>query len=306
MEDRLYIDGLDAFTTFGVFVREDGYNKLVAYPPLKTVNSNDWHEYDGVEADLSDPALDTKSFEMGFAFTGTHVRFGAFLELISDKSYHSFHFKEIGRTYRLRLVSSPNLDRLNTLGIFSLQLADDFPLDGYTYAPPLSTIADSTDYDLDGRKLTDYGIRVLEGTLSEIEKSPAVKENLLRNIGTRDGAIYDGKQVTFSTKDVRINCLMRATTQSELWRNYDALLYDLTRPGERLLYSDATGYEYPCYYKDSTVSEFMASGKIWLQFSITLTFTSFRVDDDEYILASEKGAWIVLESDGDTAIDLSI
>ena len=32
MTDRFYIDGKDAFTEYGVFVQEDGYNELVAFP----------------------------------------------------------------------------------------------------------------------------------------------------------------------------------------------------------------------------------------------------------------------------------
>lgn len=304
MTDRFYIDGKDAFTEYGVFVQEDGYNELVAFPSLKSVKSNDWQEEDGIEADLSAPVLDTKEFSMKFVFTGDNYRFGGFIELLSDKAYHTFNFKEIGRTYRLRMVSHTNLDTALFLGFVTLRLADDFPLDGYTYTAPASTVPPYGDYELDRRKLTDYGIRVLEGTLSEIEKSPAVKQNLLRNIGTQGGAIYDGERVTFKTKEVKVTCLMRAATQTELWRNYDAFLYDLARPDERWLYVDATGLEYPCHYKSGSVSEFYASGKIWLKFTITLVFTSFRVEDEHYLLAAESGEWIITE-EGDFAIDLT-
>ena len=110
MTDRFYIDGKDAFTEYGVFVQEDGYNELVAFPSLKSVKSNDWQEEDGIEADLSAPVLDTKEFSMKFVFTGDNYRFGGFIELLSDKAYHTFNFKEIGRTYRLRMVSHTNLD----------------------------------------------------------------------------------------------------------------------------------------------------------------------------------------------------
>lgn len=304
MTGRFFIDGKDAFAEYGVFVQENGYNELVAFPSLKSVKSNDWHEEDGIEADLSAPVLDTKEFSMKFVFTGENYRLGGFIELLSDGAYHTFNFSGIGRTYRLRMVSHTNLDTALFLGFVTLRLADDFPLDGYSYTTPASTVPPYGDYELDGRRLTDYGIRVLEGTLSEIEKSPVVKQNLLRNIGTQGGAIYDGERVTFKTKEVKISCLMRAQTLAELWQNYDALLYDLVRPQERVLYADATGLEYPCHYKSCSVSEFYASGKIWLNFSITLVFTAFRVEDDHYILASESGEWIITE-DGDSAVDLA-
>lgn len=305
MKDRFYIDGKDAFTEFGVFVVAGGYNELVAFPSLKTVKSNEWQEEDGIEPDLSDPVLDTKEFAMKFALTGESYRFGGFIELLSDKAYHAFHFKEIGRTYRLRLVSHSNMDTAVQLGLITLRLADDFPLNGYNYVAPASTISAREDYELDDVKFTDYGVRVLAGSLDEIEKSPAVKPNLLRNIGSQKGAIYDGAAVTFKTKDVKINCLMRAASLADLWKNCDALLYDLTRPNERTLYVEATGNEYPCHYKSCSVSDFCATDKIWLTFSITLVFTSFRVEDEEYLLASEDDVLIITEDD-EYAINLSI
>lgn len=303
MTDKLYIDGNDAFTAYGAFVAEGGYDELVAFPPLKPVDSNDWHEEDGIEADLSDPVLDAREALVKFAFTGDAMRFGEFIKLLSDNAYHTFYFKEIGRTYRLRMVSAPALQTVHTLGLATIQFSDDFPLDGYTYAAPSSTMPTGDDYELDGRPISDYGIHVLAGTLDEIMKSPAVKQNLLRNIGTKTGATYDGEFVTFQAKDVKLNCLMRADTLDDMWRNYNALLYDIVRPGERLLYVDATGLEYPCYYKSCMVSEFYASSDIWLKFSITLTFTSFRVSGREYILASEDDECIITE-DGEYAIDL--
>lgn len=71
---------------------------------------------------------------------------------------------------------------------------------------------------------------------------------------------------------------MLAETLSEFWENYNALLYDLSRPGERILSVDSTGREYPCYYKSCSASNFVPNGKIWFQFSLVLVFTSFRVN----------------------------
>lgn len=303
MSGRFYIDGRDAFSEYGIYIQEGGYNELVAFPTLKPVKSNEWQEEDGIEPDLSEPTLNTKEFSIKIVLSGEDYRWGGFIELLSDKAYHAFDFREIGRTYSLRLVSNPNLDAVAYLGFVTLKFADDFPLDGYTYAEPKSPIPEYGDYELDGKLFTDYGVRVLEGTLNEIEKSPTIKQNLLRNIGTNKGAIYDGKQVTYKTKDVKVNCLMRAETLPELWRNYDALLYDLVRPEERYLYVDETGHKYPCHYKSCSVSEFYASGKIWLKFTITLVFISFRLEDEEFVLATETRDVVVTE-DGEFAIDL--
>lgn len=303
MTGRFYIDGKDVYTEYGVYVQEAGYNELVAFPPLKSVTSNDWQEEDGIEPDLSDPKLNTKEFSLKIVLTGKDYRWGGLIERLSDKAYHTFDFKEIGRSYRLRLVSNPNTDLATMLGFITLKLADDFPLDGYEYVEPDSTIPAYGDYELDGRPFTDYGVRVLEGTLDEIQKSPNVKTNLLRNIDTLNGALYDGEKVTYKTKDVKVNCLLRADTIADFWRNYNALLYDLARPEQRMLYVDETGYEYPCHYKSCSVSEFYASEKIWLKFTLTLCFISFRLEDNEFVLASEAREIIITE-DGEYAIDL--
>ncbi|MDR0385400.1 MAG: hypothetical protein LBH60_04925 [Prevotellaceae bacterium] len=305
MTGKLYIDGKDAYSLYGVFITGGGYNELVEYPSLKKVDSNDWAEEDGIESDLSSPVLDTRELNIKFSYKGANARFGAFIELISDMAYHTFNFQEIRKTYRLRLVSQPNLSRTLSLGLFALRFADDFPLDGYTYQAPSSTIIQQTGYELDDRSLSDYGVCVLQGSEAEIIKSPAVKKNLLQNIASRRGAIYDGEFVVFQTKEVKLNCLMRAKTLQEFWWNYNALLYDLTRPGERMLYVDSTGYEYPCYYKSCSVDKFFPTGKIWFQFSVVLVFTSFRVSGEEFLLASEDDFLIITEQD-DYALNLSI
>ena len=135
-------------------------------------------------------------------------------------------------------------------------------------------------------------------------KPAAVKQNLLRNIKTLSGAIYDGKAVTFKSKDVKLKCLMRAETLDGLWRNYDALLYDLTQPEERLLTVRELEQDFPCYYKSCQVSDFYPDGRIWLAFTLTLTFTgSFRLDDTDFVLATEDGV-IVFTEDGENAIEM--
>lgn len=276
MTRRLYIDGKDIYAEYGVYVVQGGWNELIAYPPLKAVDNNDWQEEDGIEADLSAPVLNTREIQLKVAFTGLDSRFFALIRHLSDGAYHTFDCRHIERTYRLRLVAQPNLAVAHALGTTTLKLADDFPLQDYTYEKPASNIATYNDYTFNGRPFTDYGVRVLKGTLDEVKKTPTVKTNLLRNISTQMGALYDGKNVTYKSKDVKINCLMRADTLDELWRNYDALLYDLIRPNERRLRVKELNKEFPFYYKSCQVTEFYPTYKIWLQFALTVTFTTFR------------------------------
>lgn len=297
MTGRLYIDGIDVYTEFGLGVSEGGYNELVAFPPLKTVKSNDWQEFDGIEADLSAPVLNTREIAIKFIIWGDNVDLGAFVDLLSDKAYHTFHCRSIDRECRLRLVSHTNLEWAYKLGFTTFRFADDFPLDDYTYLLPLSSISPYGDYEIDDKLLTDYGVRVLQGSLAEIDKSPDVKTSLLRNIGTQSGAIYDDARVTYKSKEVKINCLMRAATITEFWRNHDALLYDLTRSDERRLYVDARGIEYPCHYKSCQTTEFYADGKIWWKFTLTLTVTDgLRITESDMLLSTEDGIIIITDT----------
>lgn len=299
----LYIDGGDAYALYGVWVVRGGYDELVAMPPLKSVDANDWHEEDGVEVDLSAPVLNTRTVAIKLAISGYDSRWHSFIGKVADKAYHLFEFKEIGRTYRLRLTSNPDYEEIRTLGTSTLRFADDFPLRGYSYKSPLADMARDSGYQMDGRDLTEYGVRILRGTFASIVKTADTKQNLLRNIDTKAGAIYDNGDVTFKSKEAKLTCLMRAESLAALWRNWDALLYDMTRPDERLLYVEKLEQEFPFYYKSCQVIDFAVADRPWLQFTLTIVMTGdFRIDDDDFVLAAENGI-IVFTENGDKAVE---
>lgn len=306
MTGRLYIDENDAYLNYGVYVVKGGWNELVAMPPLKSYDSNDWQEEDGIEADLSSPVLNSREVQLKVAVSGLNGRFFSLMELLSDGAYHTFNCASIQRIYVLRLVSQPNLSTVKTLGTATLKLADDFPLLGYAYTAPSSTVSEANDYTIDGVPITNYGVRLLSGTLDEVLRVPDIKTALLRNIVTLAGALYDiDGAVRYKTKDVKLYCLMRAETLTELWRNYDALLYDLTRPGEHILWVNEIDEEFKFVYKSCQVSEFFPTDKIWLQFTLTVTFTSSsRISDSDIVLATESGVTVIGE-DGESAIDMA-
>lgn len=316
MTGQLYIDGTDAYASFGVFVTKGSYNNLVSFPPIKEPDKNDWPEEDGQEFDLTASVLNVSEVSIDFAFID-ETGLGSFVTILSDMSYHDFQFNEIGRTYRLRLSSQGSYEICQGLEIAKFTFANDFPREeDYTYREPVNNILMPKGYEIDDKDLLDYGVLVLAGSNAEILKSPAVKKNLLRNFKYQDGAIYDGEVVKFQTKDVSLKCLMRANTIESFWRNRDALLYDLTRPSpkvddegyeysdtERIFYCEEFSEEYPCYYKSCQTNDLLINDGIWWQFTLTLVFTSFRVEDTEYLLSSEAGELITTE-DGEYYIDL--
>lgn len=280
MIGRLYIDGNDAYLQYGVYVVQGGWNELVAMPPLKAVDTIEWQEEDGAESDLSNPVLNSREVQIKFAIAGTFSRFPAMVNMLSDGAYHEFNCAYIGRKFTLRLVNEGARNILSPLETVTLKFANDFPLDGYRYVAPSSSVTPCNDYLLDGSQFTKYGVRVLQGSLAEVKKKAVVKTNLLRNIKTQQGASYDRKNVTYKSKDVKLTCLMRADSLTELWQNYDALLYDLIRPYEHVFISSNTEELFYCHYKQCSVNEFFPEEKIWLRFTLTLTFSS-RITEQE-------------------------
>lgn len=268
----LYVDDVDVYTAYGVYVIDGGWGGLVAFPPLKSVTSNDWQEEDGLECDLSSPVLDTRTVTIKFAVAGDAENLYDFIALLSNAAVHEFRCEEIGHTFRLRLVGQSSLEYYEQLGFVALKFADDYPLNGYTYvAPTGGGIAARDGYKLDGVPFSDYGVILLQGTAAEMARVPSVKTALLRNIDTQEGAIYDtDSPVTFKSADIALPCLLRARTLAEMWQNWYALLYNLSLPGERTLYCRSLQREFPCHYKSCSVTTFSADVPVWVEFTLTL------------------------------------
>lgn len=303
MTDDLYIDGRNAFETWGVYVTDGGYNELAGFPPLKEPEKNDWWEEDGEEADLSAPRLDTREATLKVACCGGDI--DGFLAVLNKGAYHTLRSKALGRTWRLRYTKQTSLEYCGGLTVLALRFAEDEPLSGYVYSAPVSTFPGSSCYSLDGKTFADYGVRLLSGTLASVLAAPEAKTNLLRNIKSRQGAEYDGEKVRYKSKEIKLSCLMRATDMAELWRNRDALLYDLTRPGTRTLAVDETERTYECYYSRSTVEEFLAYGSPWFKFSLNLTVIGgLRSELVEVCLTAENGNFIVSEDGNYIIIDI--
>ncbi len=275
MTGRTFIDGKDIYTSFGAFVTEGGYADLARFPSLKSVEYNDWHEEDGIEPDLSDPKLDTKEITITFAIRGGKGKTDDLIQLLSDKVSHLFDFREIGLSVNLRLASASAPTVAGQLRLLPLTFADDSPLEDYEYAEPHSSMPQITDCLIDGRKLSDYGVRLLQGTQASLERIPDVKMNLLRNIAGASGALYDTEgEVTYKSRDVTLQCLMRAPSLAEFWLNRNALLYDLVRPDERVLSAGMIGRDFKCFYKSMSVIEFIPVNGVWMKFSLNLTVTN--------------------------------
>ena len=270
---RLYIGGADVWDVCYVCVAFGGFNELIAFPPLKTPPANDWYEELGFDPDLSAPVLDTREVTLQFSATDE----GDYAETLGKLySVVDVRAPSIGRSWSLRFIAPTGGAHSSTFG---LKFAEDTPMRGYTYQPPaaekerewiLSTSQrdDFVITESPKRSFADYGARVLGDVVGEMDRRNEVKTGLLRKFATKPGAFYD-KAALFNEKggDRSVQLLMRADTLAELWRNHDALLFDLIRPGARR-YKEA-----PFYYSSCRVDHFIPDEpRPWLQFTLTLTF----------------------------------
>nr|DAK34609.1 MAG TPA: hypothetical protein [Caudoviricetes sp.] len=271
--EQLYIDGEDVWENVYVCTAFGGFNELIAFPPLKTPPANDWYEELGFDPDLSDPVLDTREVTLRLSATAADdykYTLGKLYSVVDVRA------PSIGRSWSLRFIAPTGGAHSSTFG---LKFAEDTPMRGYTYQPPaaekerewiLSTSQrdDFVITESPKRSFADYGARVLGDVVGEMERRNEVKTGLLRKFSTKPGAFYD-KAALFSEKggDRQVQLLMRADTLAELWRNYDALLFDLIRPGARR-YKEA-----PFYYSSCRIDHFIPDEpRPWLQFTLTLTF----------------------------------
>lgn len=307
MKGKLYIDGKDAFERYGVFVEQYGYKALIQAPAFKSIESTEWPEYDGEEYDLSAPILDMKEFSLSFCIIDVWLA-GSLFEILSDSAYHEFQFADLGKAYRLRLVSNGSLSSKIKLGKLSLSFADDFP--NIAEETPYESNAEDvrqSGYELDGIDFSRFGAYVLNPADNNIQKAPKVRSNLSVDAKTRPGIDYDDENVIYEAKDVTLPLLIRANDIATFWKRWNSLFTVLVKPEERIFYIDGIAEEYNCFYKKCSVSKFeiLRNGHVWCEFSVVLTFTDSRPTGFYDVLATELGELVITEDEEECYINLN-
>lgn len=298
------INGTNIQTAYGAIIAEGGYNGLVEWPASKSIDSNNWHEYDGIEADLSELKLDSHSFSIKFGLKySSPDQIETFYRFLGSTPKMTFSDDVAGIEKQLRLESLSSLKYAKSFSILTVKLScDNDPLEGYSRVAPVSGLCPTdNDFKLDGTPFSDYGVRVLLGTHEGILKPGAVKQSLVRSMATSSGSEYDQNPllwdgskwvrsesvdtVRYGAYQVTVNCGIVAPNTSTFWRNYKALLYDLIHEDStaadaltkcrRELYIGAIGKSLKCYYKSQSVKEFriLSGNRVWAKFNITLEVT---------------------------------
>lgn len=334
------VNNVDILATYNVIVGDGSYQSLVQWPAMKAVQGNEWQEVDGYEPDLSSPKLESRTVIINFILKGSVEQVDAFYHFLGNTPTATFHFAEINRTLTMRLEAMPSIQYARHFKIMGVRFAADKPLEGYSYLAPSSSLPENREYVIDDVPLSSYGLRILRGTIGSVIKGADVKPLLIRRSSVINGAKYDENPVlndaqnnfgsgyetvgssvegvsgnwkrstargtvTYKGRDITLSCLLKTATLSEAWRNYDALLYDLTKvdanasdptlAGARTILIKALAKTFKCFYKSQQVKEFFyRDGCVWIKFNLTLTL--FQEEGSvSFFLSTEDGGFVITE-----------
>ena len=279
MAGKLYVDSIDAFTQWGVFVEKGGYKGVVGVPSFKALQSTSWPESDGEEWDLSAPVLDGRSLQVPFCITDVSL-WGGFLGHLQNGAYHVFDFREVGRALRLRLVDNSAFSSLVRVGGFTLTFYDDFPiLPEGDPLPDGGSVVRQNGFLLDGVDFSKYGCWVLAGAEDSVRKAAKVKEALKISPKAVVGLIYDGQKVSYATKELSLDLLFNMGSLTSFWNCWNAFFSALLKPGERTLSFPFVDAALGGFYKSCQVQRFELNknGGVWCEAKVSFTLTSQRI-----------------------------
>ena len=273
-ENRLYINGNDAFLRYGVLLAQGGINDLLKYPTRKAFIYNDWFEQEGIDADLNEPLFEPKEVNLTF-YASNDSNLEEFVTDLTRSVYHTFEDKLLQREFKLRLIRQTAVSLVNGFYFTTIAFADDFTSEEMTRNisyPVSSALLPDTGYSIDGVNLKDFDVAVLQGTDESLRNIVEVKQNVLHSSKYSNALVYDDEQgyLTPTARDATLKCLMRAENLEDLWNNWQALFSLLTRQEYRTL----RRYNLPQYmfvYKSCEIPLFYPTDKIWLEFNLTIT-----------------------------------
>ena len=315
------INGTDIYTAYGAFISLGGYNGVVGWPASKPVEYNDWMEYDGIEVDLSALKLDSREFEISFGIQRPAQDTLAFYDFLCSEPTMTCSFNTLGLTDKTyRVVGMSDVDYALTFGEIRVLFADDSPMDGYEYvAPSVSRSLPTSPLLLGGTPVSEYGVRILYGTIRGAFVKGQVKPFLLRNIRTSSGSMYDANPKLWNGEDweisetkgvpkykaieINIKCSLAAPTVTEFWQNYNAFLWDLTAPDtskellrrceRELSFEDMM---WPCYYNRQEIDDFSIwNDGVTICFSLSMIAMAGGPVEYTRLLATEGGSLIITE-----------
>lgn len=292
MTGYCYIDGVDIYNEFGVFISGDGYDELLSFPAMKEPDKNDWPEEHGIEVDLTEPRLQAREVKVDFAFT-RGFGWRPFYYFLAGTGYRGIEIPGLGRSWSLRVSEMPELESYDGVSLFSVKFIEDSPAIPSGYPTANADIGFPCAVSIDGKPLDKYGIIITSG-LDDLDRAPKMKKALTRTSLLMNGQEYDAGFVRYAEKEVTFGCCLDAVQMAVFWNLHDALFGDLLQPGTRTI--GYNGKNYQAFYRKTGNWKFHAhAGEVVCEFDLTLCFPAFVINNEVYLLASEQGELIVTE-----------
>lgn len=148
---------------------------------------------------------------------------------------------------------------------------EEYGLQDYQYKAPISYIIQEQGLTLDNKDISEYGVSILDGTKDEILKPFPIKQNLISDSKYTSGSTCEDDVFVYGSKDVKLKLCIEHWSVKKMMRNFNALLYDLTRSG--YIQIGFNGNNYRTFYKSSQVTKTHFGRIIYFEFELTMTFT---------------------------------
>ena len=299
MNGRLYIDGNDAFATYGVAVCKGGYDRLVEFPKPKAYTKNDWHERDGLELDNSEMKFVNRTFPVNFVCHGTQKDYADFLDMLSSQVYHTFNFAVIEYVATLRYVECSNYRQGRNFSTFTATFADDGDVfDGYAYSDPDRSVYGDTDNYFNFGRFRQFGLSILGNYKDELFKGTPVKKSLSISRDGISGLWFDGDDsVAFSQRTSKLHFLMQSDSWDDLWTRWKALLYNFAQfKWHDLTIRRLSNYGIDICLVSMNVEQLLVgSGKVMVKFALEVYTDTKEFERETTALESETEAVVVTE-----------
>ncbi|WP_165043721.1 hypothetical protein [Dysgonomonas sp. ZJ709] len=286
MTGSVTIDGVD-ISTFGMFILKGGDYDFLPFPDRKEPEQNNWHDYNGVDVDLSEIYFKEKRVIVRFYIANDTTQdflsnLNAFYTLISKPGYRQLYSRDFDKTFSLRYVSCPDYSHKGGLykygrkrGELTVEFSMDAPIQLFTrptLLQPVGGRASITHVQINGYDLAAFGIIVNEA-YNTVLNLPAVKPPLIRSFERRSGLlVHTPADIAYETKQIVINCTMTANTRAEFYTNYEALFNNLTLTTAAVSLRTYEGTE-DCYYTAMQGFKKLRpfGSRIIVEFSLVLT-----------------------------------
>ena len=144
-------------------------------------------------------------------------------------------------------------------------------MQGYTYTAPNATLPISG-FSIDDIDISKYGIYLLEENQNTLLKDYEVKEHLTINSTAISGVQYADHPNIFKERTLELHCYISQPI-STFWQLYEALLYNLSKQGERVIKYSTFQPQNAIYQKASVKNVFLIQSTLKVEFTITFVLT---------------------------------